>query len=77
MQLASIHSAAENARVAALAQQVSDHVWIGATDEAVEGTFEWTDGSTWDFTNWASGQPDDALTGKCTLRYLCLVYIRF
>jgi RNA binding exosome subunit len=33
--------------------------WIGATDEAVEGTWEWVTGEPWDYTNWASGEPNN------------------
>lgn len=34
-------------------------VWIGATDAAREGDWEWVDGSRWTFGNWAKGQPDN------------------
>ncbi|MBC8329382.1 MAG: choice-of-anchor J domain-containing protein [Planctomycetes bacterium] len=34
-------------------------LWIGYTDEAVEGVFVWTSGATSAYTNWAAGQPDN------------------
>ncbi|MFK8103032.1 MAG: Calx-beta domain-containing protein [Saprospiraceae bacterium] len=34
-------------------------VWIGFTDEAQEGHFRWVTGETVDYTNWASGDPND------------------
>ncbi len=34
--------------------------WIGFTDAASEGDFQWTDGSAVTFTNWAPGEPNNA-----------------
>ena len=60
--LATIHSAAENAAI--LAQLTGggfgSQVWIGLSDDAVEGDFQWQDGSALDYDNWAAGQPDDS-----------------
>ena len=33
--------------------------WLGASDAAVEGTWQWVDGERWGFTLWASGEPND------------------
>ena len=30
----------------------TDTVWLGGTDEAEEGTWQWDTGETWDYTNW-------------------------
>jgi hypothetical protein len=35
-------------------------LWIGLTDGASEGTFRWVDGSPVTYTNWASGEPNNA-----------------
>ena len=32
------------------------HYWIGAGDGAVEGSFEWTTGEGFDYTNWWAGE---------------------
>ena len=34
--------------------------WIGANDIASEGTFAWADGTPWAFSNWLTGEPNDA-----------------
>jgi hypothetical protein len=33
--------------------------WLGFTDQDLEGTFTWTDGSPVTYTNWNSGEPND------------------
>ncbi|MBL7044774.1 MAG: protein kinase [Pirellulaceae bacterium] len=36
----------------------TDHVcWLGATDEAEEGTWQWVTGEPFEYTNWFRGQP--------------------
>ena len=59
MQLASIHSAEQDAEAFALAAGSTSFVWFGLHDLTTEGTFEWSDGSAVDYTNWGDGQPDD------------------
>ncbi|MCX6851316.1 MAG: lectin-like protein [Verrucomicrobia bacterium] len=34
-------------------------VWLGATDEKVQGEWVWVDGSKMTFTAWGKGQPDN------------------
>ena len=46
--------------------QESTTIWIGATDQAEEGNWTWTDCSPWRFENWAlmngkTQQPDNSL----------------
>jgi len=53
MHLASIHSDDENDA----ALEVCTSCWIGAYRES--SSFNWTDGTSWDYTNWASGKPDN------------------
>ena len=35
-----------------------EQAWIGGFKD--EGTWKWTDGSTWSYTNWGDGQPDNS-----------------
>jgi len=36
-----------------------DFVWLGGTDKIKEGTWSWTDGSPFEFTNWSRGEPNN------------------
>lgn len=38
---------------------LTNQAWIGATDSAVEGDWEWVTGETFSYTNWTAGQPDN------------------
>ncbi|CAH1248695.1 CSMD3 [Branchiostoma lanceolatum] len=40
-------------------------VWIGLTDQDVEGQFVWTDGSPLAYSNWAPGEPNGDSTKNC------------
>jgi hypothetical protein len=57
--LASIHSSAENDAVAALCPSGTNGCWIGGSDSAQEGTWTWSDGTAWDYTNWKTNEPND------------------
>jgi hypothetical protein len=45
-----------------------DYYWLGGSDIAAEGTWQWANGEPWGYTNWHSGEPnngggvEDALT---------------
>ena len=39
--------------------------WLGGNDQTVEGSFQWVDGSAWDWTNWHSGEPNQAGNEDC------------
>ena len=55
--LASIHSMEEQ-NFLMHTFNPSARVWIGAVDTDHNGVWEWTDGSSFDFSYWRSGQPD-------------------
>ena len=58
--LTSIHSGAESDFILGQVRSTNtSEFWIGLTDRANEGSFEWVDGSDMTYTNWAEGQPDD------------------
>lgn len=41
------------------------NIWIGATDEDVEGTWVWVTGEPWSHTNWAMGEPNGGSEENC------------
>ena len=61
--LASVYDATENALAVTAAGGTA--VWIGLTDQLVEGTFLWADGSSSTYTNWAANEPNDTNGEDC------------
>jgi hypothetical protein len=58
LQLATVQSAAQNAQLLAVA--AGNHVWMGGTDAASEGTWVWSPSNTpLSYTNWYPGEPND------------------
>ncbi|XP_078342787.1 alpha-N-acetylgalactosamine-specific lectin-like isoform X2 [Oculina patagonica] len=39
--------------------EVNREAWIGLTDKEEEGSFQWADGTSPSYTNWADEQPND------------------
>ena len=60
--LATINDAAEQAWVFntfGISGGTTNHLWIGLTDQAVEGSFVWINGETASYRFWGLGQPDN------------------
>ena len=63
-QLASVHSASENALLRTAA--AGNEVWIGGTDAASEGTWKWSStGTPLSYTSWYSGEPNNNGNEDC------------
>lgn len=61
--LATIGTAQENAFVESLLNPAlpgRSHFWLGASDQAVEGTFAWVDGTPFSYTDWWGGEPNNS-----------------
>ena len=56
--LASITSALEQTFLNGL-NTSSIRAWLGGTDAAVEGTWEWTSGEAFTYSNWYTGEPNN------------------
>ena len=61
--LTSIHSDQENSFLGSATN--SNSFWIGANDEASEGSWTWADGSTFDYSVWGDGQPNGGDQENC------------
>lgn len=53
--------------------QPSASTWIGAkrtpgNQSPAPGTWEWTDGTSWSFTNWANGEPSHVVEECACIR---------
>ncbi len=65
--LAIISSQGEQDYIAGLVTGAGDHVWLGATDQVVEATWLWIDGSDvmGGFESWSGPNPDNAMNADC------------
>ncbi|MGM0577826.1 MAG: lectin-like protein, partial [Myxococcota bacterium] len=65
-ELASVESMEDDALLADVITDLGiDRVWIGAHDVLSEGEFAWVDGSPFEYTGWASGEPNDSGGEDC------------
>jgi len=61
--MTTVNDDAENAFLDAVGG--SARLWIGYTDQAVEGSFFWVDGTLPGYENWNSGEPNNAGNEDC------------
>jgi len=65
LRLASFQNESQSSTVFEAANKLDDNLWwIGASDLAREGTWNWTSGRTLAWSNWDSGQPSDEQCGQ-------------
>ncbi|XP_032366313.1 galactose-specific lectin nattectin isoform X1 [Etheostoma spectabile] len=70
--LASIRSAAEHAFLKDfIVRATGTHktTWIGGHDSVKEGTWMWSDGSTFNYRNWNAGEPNNCCGGEHCLTF--------
>uniref|UniRef100_A0A8C7J8J8 C-type lectin domain-containing protein n=1 Tax=Oncorhynchus kisutch TaxID=8019 RepID=A0A8C7J8J8_ONCKI len=63
----SVHSLLEYQFMQALTKDANGHLhstWLGGFDAIKEGTWMWSDGSRFDYTNWDTDEPNNAGEGE-------------
>ena len=69
--LASVNSENENVFLyKEFASKESNHTWIGGTDRLTEGVWEWSNGSSWGYTNWNAdtNEPNNSSVGWVSVK---------
>ncbi|XP_027716743.1 mannose-binding protein-like [Vombatus ursinus] len=67
--LAAPRNARENRALQELARQFDKNIYLGMSDEATEGTFQYQNGQTVSYTNWASKEPNGERKENCVEMY--------
>ncbi|XP_077993133.1 macrophage mannose receptor 1-like [Glandiceps talaboti] len=63
--LTSIADSAEQSFISGRIVNVQALLWIGLHDRGTEGGWEWVDGTTFSFQNWAPNEPNDVSQEDC------------
>uniref|UniRef100_A0A673MXG5 C-type lectin domain-containing protein n=1 Tax=Sinocyclocheilus rhinocerous TaxID=307959 RepID=A0A673MXG5_9TELE len=63
--VASVHSKAENNFLLSLLPSSTTRCWVGTHDGEQEGQWVCSDGSTYDYTNWCSAEPNNDGVENC------------
>ena len=61
--LTSVLTEEEDEKVANLTNGIN--AWIGGSDKELDWSWNWTDSSSWDYTNWAEGKPNGKSEQGC------------
>ena len=78
--LASVASSQDNTNVLTASSSAgfgSSNFWVGGSDFATEGTFVWSDGTPFSYTNWLAGEPNNNNGGEHCLEYSGYVWNDF
>ncbi|XP_063422181.1 macrophage mannose receptor 1-like [Mytilus trossulus] len=71
--LASVHDRAEQVYIQTqLSSSFSMWMWLGGTDRSKEGGWSWSDGTPFQFLNWAGGEPNGDRRENCIQIYTTL-----
>uniref|UniRef100_A0A8C1S6Z5 C-type lectin domain-containing protein n=1 Tax=Cyprinus carpio TaxID=7962 RepID=A0A8C1S6Z5_CYPCA len=63
--LVSVHNKIEHDFLLSLLPSSDAQCWFGLHDAEQEGEWLWTDGTPFDYTHWAPGQPDNLQSENC------------
>ena len=63
--LASVHSAEEQKFVQ---DNFPGNIWLGGSDTNKEGSWVWSDGTSFRYSDWSSGQPDNGGSNQDCLK---------
>ena len=58
MSLPIVRNANENAQLLSKIGTTGRGIWLGLSDESMEGHWKWTDGSSMSYSNWSPGEPN-------------------
>jgi len=50
--------------------QGNENCWLGGTDEEEERNWKWITGEAWEYTGWASGEPNNSCVDTCEENYI-------
>uniref|UniRef100_A0A673L630 Galactose-specific lectin nattectin-like n=1 Tax=Sinocyclocheilus rhinocerous TaxID=307959 RepID=A0A673L630_9TELE len=75
--LASVHNKIEQDFLLSLLPSSTTRCWFGTHDGEQEGQWLWTDGTPYDYTYWAPGQPDNKGIENCGDNMKWFIYNRW
>jgi len=67
--LATVSSYNENQFIYSQLQLTGKSVWLGGTDQSIEGIWKWVNDEPWSYTYWANGEPNNQNNEDCLMYY--------